>query len=169
MLDEERQPQLNDVLATFLPPPEPAPPPQPATPVSLDDEELLERARAARNGPKFERLWAGDASGYGSASEADLALCSLLAFWTAHDPDRIDHLFRASGLMRPKWERADYRERTITEAAARCRSAYQPRRPQPVPEPDSAELISALKSVTSVTPDAEFAAEGEAGLILICP
>jgi putative DNA primase/helicase len=84
--------------------------------VPADDRELLERAFNARNGIGFSRLWNGDTSGYPSRSEADLALCSRLAFWTGDDPDRIDQLFRSSGLFREKWQRADYRERTIARA-----------------------------------------------------
>src|SRR5262249_4774716 len=57
----------------------------------------------------FSRLfdrgdWAG--CGYGSPSEADLALASLLAFWTGGDAARVDRLFRASALSRPKWDEA---------------------------------------------------------------
>ena len=77
---------------------------------TLDDDQVLARARAAKNADKFTRLWAGDTSGYGSASEADLAL-SVLAFWT-RDTDQLDRLFRRSGLMRDKWERGDYRHST---------------------------------------------------------
>jgi primase-polymerase (primpol)-like protein len=71
-----------------------------------DDATLLARAHGARNGSKFAALWRGDTAGYRSHSEADLALCALLAFWTGGDAARIDHLFRASGLMRPKWDEA---------------------------------------------------------------
>ncbi len=39
---------------------------------------------------------------YTSQSEADLALCNFLAFWTGGDAARIDRLFRRSGLYRPK-------------------------------------------------------------------
>ena len=84
-----------------------------------DDRELVERATKAKNGEKFRRLWAGDRSGYASKSEADLALVSLLAFWAGGDEGRMDALFRASGLYREKWERVDYRERTIQAALAR--------------------------------------------------
>ncbi len=94
----------------------------PAGAVTADDGQLLARARAARNGSRFTALWAGDASGYGSPSEADAALCALLAFWTGPDPARIDHLFRQSGLYRAKWEREDYRARTIALALASGRS-----------------------------------------------
>src|SRR5215211_4151778 len=82
----------------------------------LSDSEVIQKALAASNGARFSRLWNGDASGYGSPSEADLALCGMLAFWTGGDDSRIDTLFRQSGLYRKKWERKDYRNRTITEA-----------------------------------------------------
>ncbi len=77
--------------------------PDPLPRVELDDEELLRRAGTFRNGIEFERLYAGDHD-HASASEADLALCNLLAFACGPDPDRIDRLFRRSGLMRPKWD-----------------------------------------------------------------
>lgn len=89
-------------------------PPRPTEPLDLDDEELLAKARSARNGPDFARLWEG---GYPEDDSAgDLALCSHLAFWTGGDVARVDALFRRSGRMREKWERADYRERTIGKA-----------------------------------------------------
>jgi primase-polymerase (primpol)-like protein len=72
--------------------------------VLVDDAALLTRAHAASNGAKFATLWYGDTSGYGSRSEADLALCAMLAFWTKGDAGRIDRLFRTSGLMRAKWD-----------------------------------------------------------------
>jgi hypothetical protein len=68
------------------------------------DDELIEIAMASRNGAKFSQLWAGDTTGYPSHSEADLALCSSLAFYAGEDAARIDRLFRRSGLMRPKWD-----------------------------------------------------------------
>ncbi|MEJ7790784.1 MAG: hypothetical protein WKF65_02290 [Gaiellaceae bacterium] len=96
-----------------------------AVPVDLGDRELLDKAMSARNGAKFERLWNGDTAGHGGDdSVADLALCSLLAYWTGRDPDRIDSMFRSSGLYREKWERQDYRERTIGKAIEGCRDVY---------------------------------------------
>jgi primase-polymerase (primpol)-like protein len=62
---------------------------------------------------------AGDTSALeGDHSAADVALCSDLAFWVGPDPDRIDPLFRHSALYRPKWERADYWQRTVRKALA---------------------------------------------------
>jgi len=48
----------------------------------LSDEGLVQKALSASNGKRFARLWGGDTDGYGSQSEADLALCGMLAFWT---------------------------------------------------------------------------------------
>src|ERR1700730_7727806 len=64
---------------------------------SLDDSALLDRARNAQNGAKFTRLWNGDGSSSPTRSEADSALCCILAFWTRRDAERIDSLFRRSG------------------------------------------------------------------------
>jgi len=70
-----------------------------------DDKTLFERIVRSRQGDKFLRLWNGDISGYPSHSEADLALCRILVYWTGGDGARTDALFRQSGLMRPKWDR----------------------------------------------------------------
>lgn len=91
-------------------------------PAEPTDDDLVQWAMAARNGAEFRRLWEGDSSGYGSPSEADLALCSRLTFWCGPDPSRIDRLFRSSGLMRPKWDERrgsnSYGHQTITKALA---------------------------------------------------
>ncbi|MDD4774733.1 MAG: DNA primase, partial [Eubacteriales bacterium] len=76
---------------------------------SLGDEELLRLAFAAANGGAFKKLWEGRWQGdYPSQSEADMALCCNLAFWTGRDTEQMDRLFRQSGLMRPKWEECHY-------------------------------------------------------------
>jgi hypothetical protein len=35
----------------------------------------------------------------------DAALCTVLAYYTNRDPERIDRLFRSSSLYRAKWDR----------------------------------------------------------------
>jgi len=82
----------------------------------LSNDEIIQKALAASNRARFSRLWNGDTDEYGSHSEADLALCGMLAFWTGGDAARIDTLFQQSGLYREKWDRKDYRNRTIAEA-----------------------------------------------------
>ncbi len=78
---EPRQTELELVLAEFLPETHAAAAAVPAVPVDVDDRELLERALAARNGSALADLWQGRWQGrYTSQSEADLALCGMLAF-----------------------------------------------------------------------------------------
>ena len=83
--------------------------------VALPDMELLRRATASQSGETIQALldgdhslWSGRDSRYPSQSEADMGLCFYLAFWTAGDPERMDRLFRESGLMREKWDRRHY-------------------------------------------------------------
>jgi putative DNA primase/helicase len=62
--------------------------------ISLGHSELLMKARSARNGAAFARLFAGNWEGdYASQSEADMALCCHLAFWTGRDAGRMDALY----------------------------------------------------------------------------
>lgn len=108
---EPRQAELRELWDRFFG----AKPCQRDTPGSLDglaaapglpDAELLDLARQARTGDRFSQLYdEGSLDAYGGDhSRADLALCGMLAFWTNGDPVRIDHLFRQSALMRPKWD-----------------------------------------------------------------
>ena len=103
-----------------------------AADVDLDDEDLLEKARNASNGKKFERLWNGNTVSYDSQSEADMALCCLLAFWTGGNRTQMEHLFRQSGLLREKWDEVHYAdgstygEKTIERAIATTSEFYDP-------------------------------------------
>jgi hypothetical protein len=111
-----------------------------SAPLSLSDEELLEWARKAQNGAKFIALYdRGEVPG-GDDSVAAAALCALLAFWTGRDSARMDALFRRSALMRGKWDRDDYRERTIEYAISQCDGIYTP----PPPMPDEPEYVQAV-------------------------
>jgi len=68
---------------------------------------------------EFAMLFAGrwqELGRYPSESEADLALVTKLLRITRRDPALADLLFRMSGLMDEKWERVDYRERTLDRA-----------------------------------------------------
>ncbi len=69
-----------------------------------DSQTVLDKALLASNGAKFARLYAGNTDRYRSHSEADLALCSMLAYWSNSDQVVMDSLFRDSGLYRPKWD-----------------------------------------------------------------
>ena len=110
--------------------------PMPGSPADISDRELLDKAMNARNGGQFQSLWEGSIMNYPSQSEADQALCNLLAFWTGKDAARMDALFRQSGLMRDKWNRRQsgttYGAITIQKAIASCGEVYTPpqKRPQ---------------------------------------
>lgn len=96
----------------------------------LKDESVIAKASNAQNGAKFTQLWNGNISEYPSHSEADAALCSLLAFWCGGDKEQMDRLFRQSGLMRDKWD--DYRgadtygNMTILKAISNATVFYKP-------------------------------------------
>ena len=101
-----RQQTLDGVITELFPSQAPSPRAALGNSGSVSDEDLIERAKNARNGDRFRRLWAGDPSDYDNDhSRADLALCRTLAFWCGSDCERIDRLFRRSGLMREKWDR----------------------------------------------------------------
>jgi putative DNA primase/helicase len=76
----------------------------------LSDGEILDRAFSAKNSAKIRQLYLlGDTSGYNSSSEADLALCDLLVFYTGTDLAQLDRLFRGSKLFRSeKWDAKHY-------------------------------------------------------------
>jgi hypothetical protein len=99
------------------------------------DAEVLEHARAARDGAKFTSLELGNVADYQSQSEADEAYCYLLAFWTRRDAAQTDRLFRASGLMRAKWDEkhgaTTYGERTIQRALDKVSAVYTGTHPTP--------------------------------------
>lgn len=98
--------------------------------VDIEDAPLIAKMKKGRNGAAFSALWNGDISAYPSHSEADVALCNILAWWTNGDPARMDRLFRQSGLMREKWDRKQsgttYGAITIKNAADSTRGGYDP-------------------------------------------
>jgi putative DNA primase/helicase len=84
----------------------------------ITDIEVIEKCRNASNGTLFDLLYNGDwerVGRYDSQSNADLALCNLLAAHTG-DSKQIDRIFSGSGLYRAKWDRTNYKEWTINKA-----------------------------------------------------
>ena len=87
----------------------------PAT--GLSDEQVLGKLLSAKNRDKFMRLWAGDISDYGSDdSSADMAMASLIGFYTGGNTAQVARIMRRSGLNRKKFDRPDYLPRTIIAA-----------------------------------------------------
>jgi hypothetical protein len=92
------------------------------------DEMVIEKCRVAENAAKFSDLFDhGDAHAHhgGDDSAADLALVSMLTFWT-QDQAQLERLFSQSALgQRDKWRRRDdYRKRTIRKALSEVGEVY---------------------------------------------
>lgn len=85
-------------------------------------------AKGLASNPRMAALYSGDISGYPSHSEADMALCSMLAFWLGSDPKAMDEAFRESALMRDKWDEMrgaqTYGEATVMNAASSTQQHY---------------------------------------------
>lgn len=92
--------------------------------LKADLRTVFKKASNAANGNKFKKLYSGDWREYNSQSEADLAFCSMLAYWTNREISLMDALFRKSGLMRKKWDEMHfsdgitYGERTLARACS---------------------------------------------------
>lgn len=132
---EERQAELNALCSRLWPrkPKSHLNRPLSETGFAGDDDVLIRRVIASKNGDRFAKLWAGDTSMHGGdASGADQALCNSLAFWTGKDTERMDRLFRRSGLFREKWDEKrgarTYGQMTIETAIADCQQTYSPLR-----------------------------------------
>ena len=89
--EKEERPAPSPVSSSVLPP----------------DEQIVEKMRASRNGPKFRALYERgewEVMGFASQSEADLSLAGNLMFFSCNDMGVADRLFRTSKLFRKKWD-----------------------------------------------------------------
>ena len=96
-------------------------------PVALTDASLLNKMFASKTGDKIKALYDGDLSAHdNNNSQADMSLCSSLAFWTGKDPQQMERLWLASplGAREKTQKRADYRTRTINAAIDICKEVY---------------------------------------------
>lgn len=94
----------------------------------LSIEEIINKMYASSKGVQIKHLMEGNIAGYDSNSEADMALCNFLAFWTSKDPNKMDTIFRKSKLMRPKWDEMHgamtYGQSTIEKAIQDTPNVY---------------------------------------------
>ncbi|MBQ8161855.1 MAG: AAA family ATPase [Clostridia bacterium] len=136
---EDRTEQAALVHSTYMSSPSTKNPqkedsPRPPVSSSVDRKrywDLISIAGKAKNGDKVMRLFSGNTEGYSSSSEADLALCNMLAFYAGDDESLVDEAFRASGLMRPKWDEKrgtlTYGQKTLQKALEAARnSSFDP-------------------------------------------
>lgn len=97
----------------------------------LTDEEVINRITNSVQAEKFNKLYEGKWQGlYGSQSDADMALLSILSFWCGCDAEQMDRIYRGSGLFRKKWDRkqsgSTYGELTIQKVISHCNAIYDP-------------------------------------------
>jgi len=122
---QERTQEAAKVHSKYIEPQQAQESPRTAQRGPESDHDILQKAFASRNGSEIRALWNGDTSAQGGDhSAADLALVNHLCYWTNGDAEAIDRLFRASGLMRDKWDRPEstfgtYGNRTIQTALSR--------------------------------------------------
>lgn len=90
------------------------------------DQSILSRAMQNR---KFADLYRGEwKQRFPSQSEADLCLCSQLAFWCERDAETVDRIFRCSALYRPKWDERHgaetYGQMTVSKACSELAESF---------------------------------------------
>lgn len=124
--------------------------------LSLSDQNVLVKARAARNGQTFIELWQGGnphkrmkPSGQPDVSAADFDLVLTLLYWCNDDADQVERIYRASGRYDEKTDRRttksghSYLQMTIYNAIANRHKAprrapmasHAPTKSPPDPEP----------------------------------
>lgn len=84
---------------------------------NINVQKIINTIITSKHSEKFKKLfYDGNISSYNNDnSRADLALCSILAFYT-QDFKTIDTIVQNSKLYREKWDRLDYKEMTINKA-----------------------------------------------------
>lgn len=105
----------------------------PTEPSTLTANQVIEKALASAQGPKFKKFMDGDWQdmGYTSHSDADQGFANILAFWCAKDKGLMDEVFRQSKMYRPKWDekrgKGTYAGLTLNEAINKTPNVYQPK------------------------------------------
>lgn len=98
----------------------------------FEDPILIEAMKSSKKGAQINHLMTkgNENELYASQSEADLALCNHLAYWTKRNPVQMDRIFRTTALMRDKWDEvhfsdgSTYGQKTIETAVQECKHAY---------------------------------------------
>lgn len=95
------------------------------------EDELINIALKSKIGGRFGVFMNGGwEQFYNSQSEADMAFCNDLAFWTNCDYGVMDNIFRRSSLMRDKWDRkqnsSTYGDETLRKAISGCTNTFDP-------------------------------------------
>lgn len=112
----------------------------------LSDQEVVEMGMRAENADKFNKLCAGDQTGYESQSEADFALLSIIAYYTP-DNEQVRRIFRMTALG--KREKAIRNNTYLNFALGKIRAQ------QPVPIDMDQLIANANAMMTKEIPNEE--------------
>lgn len=142
---------IKPLHAKYLPETRPEMIPREFISVDFSDEEIIKKARNCKTGSLFQLLYSGQWDGlYPSQSEADMAFCNILAFWTQKNEAQMDRIYRESGLFREKWDRKQsgttYGNLTLQKACAGCSQVYEPK----IAKDDTSIALSFFKKDNNV-------------------
>lgn len=104
----------------------------------LSEDRLIKIAENSKSGDRFKLfMYGGWENKYQSASDADMAFCNDLAFWTKCDYSMMDSIYRKSSIYADrkgstdplKWDRVQnsttYGDETLLKAIAECTSIFE--------------------------------------------
>lgn len=122
--------------------------------VDTSNEVIIQKILNSKQGAKFQDLYNGSWEGlFSSQSEADMSLCNILAFWCGRDADKMEQIFRSSGLYRDKWDRpqagSTYGRITTDNAINHCVEVYEPGGKRPTAQEDFSPAETSLIEVFS--------------------
>lgn len=95
-------------------------------PITLRDEEVLDKMFASANGKKLRALYNGE-NLLNNRSNSDMSFMASLAWWCNGDKDQMIRIFRNSGLFRPE-KSPDYYETTANKAIKNVNGGYSGQR-----------------------------------------
>lgn len=135
---QEAQTELETVFAPLMP--KPKPPQIPTlhqTPLNLDDKAIVDliissAARGTSGAITFCDLHNNGSPDGTDYSGNELAYFNSLAFYTGNNAAQMDRIYRSGAMMRDKWNREDYRQRTLDKAMAGCTTFYDSKHNQSV-------------------------------------
>lgn len=99
---------------------------------NLELDQIINKIKNSKQAETFEDLWNNEDGD--NPSSGDQSLANILIWWTNHDTNKADQLFRKSKRMRPKWDEVHssdgqtYGQLTLQNADQTVNGGYTPKR-----------------------------------------
>jgi len=161
---QEAQTELETVFAPLMPKPKPPQiPTQQQTPLNLDDKAIVDLIISSAARGTVGAITFCDLHNNGSPDGTDysgneLAYFNSLAFYTGSNAAQMDRIYRSGAMMRDKWNREDYRQRTLDKAMAGCTTFYDSKHNQSVTflsDVDFDDVSDTDNVISNIEPDAD--------------